>query len=239
MRIRRPIVAAGCCPVIALASCAPQPANSQGAEVKTLYDIFTIIAAVIFVIVAGLIAWSIVRYRAKPGDNELPDQFHSNVKLEILWFAIPTFIVIGLFVVSALALGIVNDEADDPTAVVNVQGFQWGWRFDYEGSDVSIISRPDEPAQISLPVGEPVTFVITSNDVQHSFYIKEFLVKRDAVPGRENRLPVTIQEEGTYGGVCAEFCGLLHYDMPFIINAVPADEYETWLEDQASEQASD
>ncbi len=207
--------------------------------VKTLYDVFTIIAAVIFVIVAGLIAWSIVRYRAKPGDNELPEQFHSNVKLEILWFAIPTFIVIGLFVVSALALGTVNDEADDPAAVVKVQGFQWGWRFDYEGSDVSITSRPDEPAQISLPVGEPVTFVITSNDVQHSFYIKEFLVKRDAVPGRENRLPVTIQEEGTYGGVCAEFCGLLHYDMPFIINAVPADEYETWLEDQASEQASD
>jgi cytochrome c oxidase subunit 2 len=82
-------------------------------------------------------------------------------------------------------------------------------------------------------VDQPITFVISSNDVVHSFYITEFLVKRDAVPGRENRLPITIEEEGTYGGRCAEFCGLLHYDMPFTIDAVPEDQYETWLDERA------
>ncbi|MGH2749882.1 MAG: cytochrome c oxidase subunit II [Actinomycetota bacterium] len=237
MSSRRSIVLLGtACSTVAVAGCAPQPVNSQGEEIKGLYDLFTIVAAVIFVLVAGLIAWSILSYRARPGDNELPEQFHSNVKLELLWFAIPTLIVIGLFVSSTLVLNRINDEAEDPVAIVNVEGFQWGWRFQYEGEDVSIISRPDEPAAISLPVGEPVTFVITSNDVQHSFYITEFLLKRDAVPGRENRLPITIDEEGTYNGRCAEFCGLLHYEMPFIINAVPPEEYRAWLDEQTGDQ---
>ena len=206
--------------------------NSQGEEIKGLYDLFSIAAAVIFVLVAGLIAWSIIRYRAKPGDNDLPDQFHSNVKLEILWFAIPTVIVIGLFVSSAIVLDRINDEGEGPT-VIDAQAFQWGWRFTYEDEDVSVVSRPNDPAAISVPVDQPITFVISSNDVVHSFYITEFLVKRDAVPGRENRLPITIEEEGTYGGRCAEFCGLLHYDMPFTIDAVPEDQYETWLDERA------
>lgn len=231
---RRPIVALGGLG-LALAGCAPQAVNEQGDAVKKLYDFFSIVAAVIFVIVAGLIAWSIIRYRAKPGDNELPNQFHSNVKLEVLWFAIPTLIVIGLFITSALVLNDINEEAAEPAAVVNVQAFQWGWRFDFEDAGVTLTSRPGAPAAISLPVGEPITFVISSNDVVHSFYIQEFLVKRDAIPGKENRLAITINEEGTYDGQCAEFCGLLHSEMPFTINAVPPDEYRTWLEEQPNE----
>lgn len=230
---RRPIALLGTCSLVVVAGCAPQPVNSQGEQVKGLYDLFSIAAAVIFVLVAGLIAWSILRYRARPGDNDLPDQFHSNVKLEILWFAIPTVIVIGLFVSSAVVLDRVNDESGEPT-IIGVEGFQWGWRFTYEDEDVSVISSPGNPAAISVPVGEPVTFVITARDVVHSFYIKEFLIKRDAIPGRENRLPITIDKEGTYGGRCAEFCGLLHYDMPFTIDAVPVDEYETWLDEQSA-----
>jgi cytochrome c oxidase subunit II len=237
---RRPIVLLSVgFSLVMIAGCAPQPVNSQGEDVKGLYDLFTIAAAVIFVLVAGLIGWSILRYRAKPGDNDLPDQFHSNAKLEILWFAIPTVIVIALFVSSAVVLDRVNDEGDD-AIIIGVEGFQWGWRFTYEDEDVSVVSRPDDPAVISVPVDQPITFVISSNDVVHSFYITEFLVKRDAVPGRENRLPITIEEEGTYGGRCAEFCGLLHYDMPFTIDAVPEGEYETWLDEQAGgEDASE
>lgn len=218
---------------LTLAGCAPSPANEQGGGVKGLYDVFSVVAAVIFVIVAGLIAWSIIRYREKPDDNELPEQFHSNVKLEILWFAIPTVIVIGLFIASTLVLNDVNEQADDPAAIVGVQGFQWGWRFDFEEREVTIRSRPGEPARISLPTGEPVTLVISSNDVVHSFYVQRFLLKRDAVPGKENRLTITINEEGTYGGQCAEFCGLLHSEMPFTIDAVPPDEFRAWLEEQS------
>ena len=235
---RRPIVLLSVgCSLVVVAGCAPQPVNSQGDDIKGLYDLFTIAAAVIFVLVAGLIGWSILRYRARPGDNDLPDQFHSNAKLEILWFAIPTVIVIGLFISSAVVLDRVNDEVDDPL-VIGADAFQWGWRFTYEDEGVSVISRPDDPAAISVPVDQPITFVITSNDVVHSFYITEFLLKRDAVPGRANRLPITIEEEGTYGGRCAEFCGLLHYDMPFTIDAVPEDEYELWLDEQAANQSA-
>jgi cytochrome c oxidase subunit 2 len=145
--------------------------------------------------------------------------------------------VIGLFVSSAVVLDRVNDEGDDPI-IIGVEAFQWGWRFTYEDDDVSVISRPDDPAAISVPVDQPITFVITANDVVHSFYITEFLLKRDAIPGRTNRLPITIEQEGTYGGRCAEFCGLLHYDMPFTIDAVPEDEYELWLDEQAGEQSA-
>jgi cytochrome c oxidase subunit 2 len=235
---RRPIALLGTCSLVVVAGCAPQPVNSQGEQVKGLYDLFSIAAAVIFVLVAGLIAWSILRYRARPGDNDLPDQFHSNVKLEILWFAIPTVIVIGLFVSSAVVLDRVNDESGGRT-IIDVEAFQWGWRFTYEDEDVSVISSPGDPAAISVPVGEPVTFVITASDVVHSFYIRDFLIKRDAIPGRANRLPITIDEEGTYGGRCAEFCGLLHYDMPFTIDAVPVDEYETWLDEQSAPGQTD
>ncbi len=235
---RRPIVLLSVgCSLVVVAGCAPQPVNSQGDDIKGLYDLFTVAAAVIFVLVAGLIGWSILRYRARPGDNDLPDQFHSNAKLEVLWFAIPTMIVIGLFISSAVVLDRVNDEVDDPL-VIGADAFQWGWRFTYEDEGVSVISRPDDPAAISVPVDQPITFVITSNDVVHSFYITEFLLKRDAVPGRANRLPITIEEEGTYGGRCAEFCGLLHYDMPFTINAVQEDEYELWLDEQAGDQSA-
>jgi cytochrome c oxidase subunit II len=230
---RRPIVALGGLG-LALGGCAPQAVNEQGDAVKALYDVFSIVAAVIFVIVAGLIAWSIIRYRAKPGDNELPEQFHTNIKLEVLWFAIPTVIVVGLFITSALVLNNINEEAAEPAAVINVRAFQWGWRFDFEDTGVTLTSRPDDPAAISLPVGEPITFVISSNDVVHSFYIQEFLVKRDAIPGKENRLAITINEEGTYDGQCAEFCGLLHSEMSFTINAVPPDEYQAWLDEQSS-----
>lgn len=211
-----------------LSGCAPEAVTEQGKSVNDLYRLFSVVAAVIFIVVASLIAWSIVRYRAKPGDDGLPEQIHTNVKLEVLWFAIPTLIVIGLFVASSGVLGEVNEEAEEPSVEIDVTAFQWGWRFDYSGGG-RIDSLPDRPAKIVLPVGETVTFNLTSRDVVHSFYVPRFLLKKDANPGQENRIDITIDEAGTYGGVCAEFCGLLHSQMDFSIKAVPADEYDEWL----------
>ena len=218
--------------LLALGGCAPEAVSSTGSSVNDLYDVFFGIAAVIFVVVAGLIGWSIIRYRERPGDEELPQQIHANIPLEVLWFAIPTVIVVVLFIMSFGVLGDVNEElpADD-AAVVHVEGFQWGWRFTYEGGPV-IESLPDSPAEIVLPVDRPVTFFLDSPDVIHSFYVPRFLVKRDVVPGQTNRLDVTIDEPGSYAGACAEFCGLLHEQMDFTLTAVISREYEQWLDDQ-------
>lgn len=219
--------------LILFVGCAPEAVTEQGGSVNGLYELFSIVAAVIFIVVASLIAWSIVRYRAKPGDEELPEQPHTNIKLEILWFAIPTLIVIGLFIASSSVSEDVNEEAAEPAVEISVTGFQWGWEFDYADGG-SVISLPDDPGQIVLPVGETVTFELTSADVIHSFYVPRFLLKKDVNPEIENRIDVTIDEPGTFGGVCAEFCGLLHSKMNFSIKAVPPPEYEAWLNDDSN-----
>ena len=214
------------------AACAPDPIGGQGAAVKDLYDVFFYVAAVVFTVVAGLIGWSIVRFRKKPGDDGLPPQTKHNLALEVTWFAIPTVIVIGLFVLSAGALRQVNEEHPDPYLTVTVDSFQWGWRFTYEDEAVVIEGLPDRPAEVVVPVGEPLRFDLESSDVVHSFYVPRFLVKRDMIPGETNRIDYTIEEEGTFTGECAEFCGLLHDRMLFTLEAVPVDEFESWLADQ-------
>lgn len=222
--------------MVVLGSCAPQAATRQGREVNDLYVIFFWVAAGVFAITAGLIGWSILRYRAKPGDNELPKQFHQNLKLEITWFAIPQIIVVGLFVVSAFALADVNERKPEPDATVQVTGYQWGWRFEYEGTDVEVVGTPQHPAEVVVPTGD-VAFVLTSVDVVHSFYVPKFLLKRDTIPGRDTRIDVTISEEGTYPGVCAEFCGLLHDRMTFSIRSVSPLDFESWLETSGGDDA--
>jgi cytochrome c oxidase subunit 2 len=213
-------------------ACVAQPVTEQGRATKGLYDTFTIIAAVIFTIVAGLIAFSIIRFRKRPDDDALPGQFHTNTKLEILWFAIPQLIVIGLFIGSVFVLNDVDQVRDETDVTIEVTAFQWGWRFAYEGHDVSIASLPDGPAEIVVPVGQTVAFDLESEDVIHSFYVPEFFVKRDVVPGRTNRLEVVVDEAGTFTGRCAEFCGLRHDGMDFTLRAVSPTEFQTWLDDQ-------
>ncbi|MBA3349887.1 MAG: cytochrome c oxidase subunit II [Actinobacteria bacterium] len=219
------------CVAVILSACVPEPADVQGEGVEHLYTIFFIVAAVVFTLVAGLITWSLVRYRAKPGDD-LPKQFDRNLKLELTWFAIPLITVVVLFILSAGVLGKVNAESADPSVTVNVEGYQWGWRFTYEGSGVQIVGDADDRPEIVLPVGRPLTFTLGSADVVHSFWVPRFLIKRDMVPGRQNTISLTISDPGVYRGVCTEFCGLLHAKMNFVIRAIPPAQFEGWLDGQ-------
>ena len=228
MTSRRPRLLSTAVALVSLASCAPQAATQEGRAAGGLYDIFFWVAAGVFTITAGLIAWSIVRYRERPGDNDLPKQFHQNLKLEIVWFAIPQVIVIALFVLTAFTLSEVNEQEAEPDATVHVTAFQWGWRFEFEGSDKVVEGTPEDRAEVMLPVGD-VAFILESADVVHNFYVPRFLMKRDVVPGRETRFDVHIESPGTYGGVCAEFCGLLHDQMTFTLEAVAPEEFEAWL----------
>lgn len=216
---------------VTLPACVPDPAAVQGESVERLYSIFFIVAAVVFTLVAGLITWSLIRYRGRPEEG-LPTQFDRNLKLELTWFAIPLITVVILFVLSAGVLGEVNAESSDPSVTVEVEGYQWGWRFTYEGDGVDIVGDADDRPEIVLPVGQPITFSLNSADVVHSFWIPRFLIKRDMVPGQQNAISLTISEAGVYRGVCTEFCGLLHSKMNFVLRAVESTEYEVWLEDQ-------
>ncbi|HJP71659.1 MAG TPA: cytochrome c oxidase subunit II [Candidatus Limnocylindria bacterium] len=222
--------------LMVLTGCTPAPVTTEGRDVANLYRLFMAAAVVVFLVVAGLIGWSVVRYRSGVGGD--PAQFQTNVPLEVVWWALPTLLVVGLFAVSAQVLATVDRSSDGGALTVDVEGFQWQWRFTYPDSGVTVTGHPDEPPEITLPVGREVTFVLTSPDVVHSFYVPEFLIKRDAVPGITNKVTLTIDSAGTYTGQCAEFCGLLHSDMRFSIRAVPSNEFDSWLQQQAQQQAT-
>jgi len=218
---------------LALGACTAPQATVEADRVQPLYNLFWIAAAAVFVVVAGLIGWNIVRYRSR-GDDSLPVQTNTNLVLELIWWALPTLLVIGLFVASAAVLN--TNDARHPGAPlrVKVEGFQWQWRFTYIDSKVQVTGVPGSPPELVLPVGETVDFELVSDDVIHSFFIPAFLVKRDTIPGVDNHLQLTINKQGTYTGQCAEFCGLLHDQMLFSIRAVSASDFSAWLASQRS-----
>jgi len=207
----------------------PEPVTEVGKDVFNLYVLVLVLAGIVFVGVEGFILYAVIRYRRKPGDDTLPEQLHGNTLVEIIWTLIPTVIVFILFGFSMITLGEVEARSDNPGVVVQVDGFQWDWQFHYEDGP-TVGSEGGEPPVLRVPVGEPIRLVLNSLDVNHSFYVPQFLIKRDLIDlgenGRDNELEFTITEAGTYAGQCAEFCGLSHADMDFVVEAMPRADYD-------------
>ena len=219
-----------------VAGCLPAAATAEGREIGNLYDVFVVIGAGVFILVYALATFAIVRYRVlRRRDAGEPRQIEGNDLVEAIWTAIPVVIVGGLFIGTLAVLSRTEARAATPAAEIEVRGFRWGWRFSYrdEGVQVSGIGIPGP--EVVVPVGQPIRFVITSDDVIHSFYVPQFLFKRDVLPGRQNVFDITVEEAGTYRGQCAEFCGVGHAAMPFTVRAVTPDAYAAWL---ASERAA-
>jgi cytochrome c oxidase subunit II len=217
---------------LALAGCLPQPRTDAGQDVANLYTLVLALAIVVFVGVEGFIVYAIVRYRRRPGDDVLPEQHHGNTLVEIIWTAIPTVIVLLLFVMSVITLGSVEARSENPGETILVEGFQWQWQFTYDDG-TSIVGQGTEGVELPVPVGEPVRLVLESRDVNHAFYVPEFLIKRDLIKmgeqGDPNELEFTVTEPGSYSGQCAEFCGVGHADMVFTVNAMPREEFDTYM----------
>jgi cytochrome c oxidase subunit 2 len=215
----------------------PEPKTEVGRDVFNLYIIVLILAGIVFVAVEGFILYAIVRYRRKPDDETLPEQFHGNTKVEIVWTVIPTVIVFILFGFSMATLGKIEARSENPGVVIQVDGFQWNWIFRYEDGPV-VEPSGDEPPVLAVPVGEPVRLVLNAIDVNHAFYVPQFLIKRDLIPmgenGDPNELEFTITEVGTYAGQCAEFCGLRHADMKFVVDAMERPAYDEYIAALAS-----
>jgi cytochrome c oxidase subunit 2 len=217
--------------VIALivAGCLPAPKTTQADAVSTLWSQFVIAAAVVAAIVWGLITLAILRYRRRAGrPPSTPPQIGAVVWLEIVWTVIPVLTILVLFALTLGALGRVDTLAAS-RVTVDVTAFRWQWRFDYAGTPVSIVGGADAPAEMVVPVGEPVHIVLNAVDVDHSFYVPAFLFKRDAIPGRPNEFDLTITDPGSYSGQCAEFCGVFHDRMTLTVRAVSRPEFDAWL----------
>ncbi|HLE58255.1 MAG TPA: cytochrome c oxidase subunit II [Candidatus Limnocylindria bacterium] len=214
----------------------PTPATTTAKSVWWLYLIVFGMGAAVFFAVEGFILYAIFRYRRR--DDRLPNQLHGNNRIEMVWTAIPTVIVLIMFVVSMISLAEVEARSPEPYLEVEVIGFQWQWTFRYldgdtdPSNDYSVTGAPGAPPTLTVPVGKPVRLILHSDNVIHSFYVRNFLIKRDLVPlpnGRNNELELTVSEPGVYAGQCAEFCGDLHAEMTFNVEALPLAEFDAWL----------
>jgi len=222
--------------VLVSTGCLPAPATAEGREIASLYTIFLAAAAVVAAIVVGSTTWAILRYRRR--SDELPVQTHGNTRLEALWTLLPALTVAFLFVAGFIVLARVESRSALPGAVVDVTAFRWGWSFSYADQGVSISGIGEPGPEVVLPVGEPVRIRLGAADVIHAFYVPEFLFKRDANPHQTTEFEFTIEDEGTYRGQCAEFCGIYHARMPFSIVAVDRPTYDAWIAEQGGSARS-
>ncbi len=212
---------------------APDGVTEQSDNFSNLWSVFLIGAALVAGLIWVLVIVSMVRFRRRGGDD-MPDQKQYNVPAEIAYIAVPVLIVAALFGITVVATDGFTSLSDEPDLTVDVVGFQWQWQFDYPDQHITINGGQSGQPTLVLPVGETIRFNLHSNDVNHSFWVPEFLEKRDLIQGVDNSIEVTITEPGEWVGRCAEYCGLDHWKMTFTVKAVPKDEFDQWVADTAA-----
>jgi len=217
-------------------------------QVHDLHMTILLICAIIGVVVFGAMAWAIIHHRKSSG--RAPAQFHESTKVELVWTAIPFLILIGMAIPATRTL-IAMENPEQAELTVQVTGSQWKWHykyFDHELEYYSLLATPrpqitnelakgenyllevDRP--LVLPVGAKVRFLVTSEDVIHSWWMPDFAVKKDAIPGFINETWARIEQPGIYRGQCAELCGKDHGFMPIVVIAKPRAEFDSWLVSQ-------
>ena len=193
-----------------------------------------IAAAVVGVLTAIAIFYPILFNRKK--SDELPRQFRHNNKVEISLTAIAFIIVLVLFGFTARAESKIThvDSAAAAAHNIEVKGIQWSWQFTYNdaGTDPSttVTGTPAQPPTLVLPLGEKVRFTLTSNDVDHGFWIPAFMIQMQNLPGVENHLEFAAQKLGSFPGRCNILCGRNHSQMLFTVKVVTVAEYKAYLE---------
>jgi cytochrome c oxidase subunit II len=200
----------------------PTSADTAAPTIDTLYDVLLIFSVPVFVLVMTVAIYSVIRFRARPGDMGDGAPIHGNTRLEIFWVTVPFLIVAGLSIYGWIALD--NIEAKKPnTMVVNVTAQQFTWHFDYPSEKV----KSDE---LVLAKDRPVEFRLHTKDVIHSFWVPEFRLKSDIVPGMTTKVRVTPNRVGNWNVVCAELCGLGHATMRQQVRVLPAAAFKSWAQ---------
>ncbi len=243
------ITATGCSVYQVFAFGWPEGVTPQAERMRDLWIWATVASLVVGVIVWGLMAWTIAFHRKK--SDVMPRQFQYNLPLEIIYTIIPTVIVAVLFYYTVTAQNFVNAKVDNPDLRVRVVGFQWNWEFQYledrpgsdgiyqtrrtaEGVPVSTVGSPATVPLLVVPTDRVVEYEIVATDVLHSFYIPDFLFKRDVFPypeknNTDNVFQTTVQKPGAFVGRCAELCGTYHAMMNFELRALPPQLFDRYL----------
>ncbi|MGA9366139.1 MAG: cytochrome c oxidase subunit II, partial [Steroidobacteraceae bacterium] len=236
----------------------PVGVTSISREVYGLHMMAFWVCVVIGILVFGVMIWSIIFHRKSQGAVADVTLVH-NTKVEIIWTAIPVIILIAMAIPSARGIVLIGDDANSQLDI-NVTGFQWGWQYTYPGKGVSFVSKLDEKSMAAsdldsgispysvphylrnvdhplvVPVGTKVRLLITAVDVIHSWWVPDFGIKKDAIPGYINQswFEVDTNKPGVYRGQCAELCGRGHGYMPIVVDAVSKADFEAWVKREAA-----
>lgn len=203
---------------------------------------------IVGIITWGLTLWVAIAYRRRKGQSGLPVQLRYNMPIEILYTVIPLILVLGFFAFTARDQAAIEQPTDNPDVRVEVFAKRWAWDFNYvdEGPGgegvhtMGIQAQENEDddsmdiekfPELVLPVGKTVEVRLESRDVAHSFWVIDFLYKKDTIPGKTNYMYFTPQKEGVYAGKCAEFCGEYHGLMLFNVRVVSQAEYDNYIQD--------
>ncbi len=238
----------------------PQGVTEISRHIYDLHMMMLWVCVAIGVIVFGVMIYSIITFRHSRGAVPDTTMVH-NTKVEIVWTIIPVAILIATAIPAARTLVEIED-LRNTQLTIKVTGFQWGWNYDYLASGVSLFSRLDRASdaareldsgidpntvphsllnvdhELVVPVGTKVRLLITADDVIHSWWVPDFGVKKDAIPGFVNEawFKVDADKPGIYRGQCAELCGRDHGFMPIVVHAVSKQEFDAWIKAQQAAQ---
>lgn len=225
-----------------------------GHAVYNLHNVIVVICLIIFVVVFGMMFYSILNHRKSVGHQAA--HFHENTTVEVIWTVIPFVILLGMAYPATKTL-LAQRDTSAPDLTVKVTGYQWKWRYDYLQDDVSFYStlsttraqiEGKEPKgdnyllevdrEMVVPVGKKVRVLTTAGDVLHAWYVPQLAVKQDAIPGFVRDTWFRVEEPGVYRGQCAELCGKEHGFMPIVVRAVSDDEFKKWVSENKTKTAA-
>jgi cytochrome c oxidase subunit 2 len=208
-------------------------ASTAAGPIDTLMDVSIIISSFVFAIVCVALGYALVKWRVKPGDEGDGLPIHGNTKLEIVWTLIPTVIVLFLAGYSWVVL---NDiEKEDPNALtVNVYSQQFAWTFGYPEN-----GNKWSEGVLHVPVDRQIDFRMNAQDVIHSFWVPEWRIKKDNVPGITTDALITPDKVGTYQLICTELCGAGHATMRAQVVVQTQEEFDRWVKGLESEVPED
>src|SRR6266849_6502410 len=214
------------------------PASTPAFAIRELSFLVLAIVTVIFVIVAGLTVYAIIRYRRRPGDDARePPQVYGSTQIELAWTVVPFLIVIVLFLTTARYIFAIERHPAPPDALeITVVGNQWWWEIRYPGLGIVTAN------EIHVPVNDatrptPTFITIQSVDVAHSFWVPQLAGKMDAIPNKTNRIWIEPGRVVTYVGQCVAYCGLQHALMLLVVVVHPKDEFRAWVASQQTAPA--
>jgi cytochrome c oxidase subunit 2 len=210
-----------------------------------------IVLLVVGVITWGLMIWAMIVYRRRKGQTGFPVQLRYNMPIEIFFTVVPLILVLGFFAFTARDQAIIEARYDSPEVTIQAFGKQWAWDFNYvdenvytSGIQVQPSTDPSAPIgsidrsaipTLYLPVGKTVEIQLEARDVIHSFWVIDFLYKKDMIPGKTNYMSFIPEREGTFTGKCAELCGEYHSQMLFEVKVVSDVEYQAYTRKLAAD----